>query len=323
MKMQQRHGFALAAGLVAAAVFIALRPTPGQKEAVPPPGRHRTENASARTQAHRQGNAAPAADVRPVLASALATDSPLATEKRADLLRRFAASPSPAEADLLLEFLASRCPPKMPLGSFALLFNEAANLLERQQDDALLSPYGKVLATVARDTGKPEILRDYAIQHLRVVWAKSAGIPPLRASVEDTFWSMSSGSGHPAAASLLSLHLLGTPDFPPDPATPYAIATARITARTLELLGDPSAPSGTRMTAARIAGERGIRQARDPLLALARNPGQPVAARLAAVAAFARLATASDLPALRSLGASSPELHAAVTSASARITAGK
>ena len=312
MKMQQRHVLFLGAScLMAVLVFVLLYTVPARRQPKQP--------AAARGAIRSKGQASNGANINPGLAAALDAASPLATEERAALLRNRTGARSQDETELLLSSLAAPCPPSMSLSSFALLFNETANLLERQGDEAVLAPFGKVLVGLAKDGARPEILRDYAIQHLRVVWTRAARIPALRASVEDAFWSMSSGSGHPAAASLLSLHLLGTPDHPPGPATPYGVSTEKLQGRTLELLSDPSAPPGTRMAAARIAAERGIRQARDPLLAAASDHRQPLAARLAAVAAFGHLGAASDLPALRSLGASSPELTTAVASASARI----
>lgn len=192
-------------------------------------------------------------------------------------------------------------------------FHELANLLQRQTLDQ--RKFSEVLATVARNGGQDLATRDYALQHLRRIWDKSATAPDLRHAIEATFGEMTAPRNPLMPTALLSLHLL-------DPSGSGGIDSTALVQAVKTVLKDTKATGDdatrARMVAARIAGERRLDGARGPLLKLATTDSIHTLVRMAAISALGRFADPSDLKTLAALSSSDERLTGAIRHATGK-----
>jgi hypothetical protein len=194
----------------------------------------------------------------------------------------------------------------------ATWFHEVANLIQRQDHDQ--RSFSEVLATVARDGERSRATRDYALQQLRRVWSKNPQDVNLRRAIEGTFVEMNA-SGHPMrATALLSLHML-------DSLEPGSRGWKSLHDGIVSILDSPARHGAgavsEQMAAARIAGERDMRNVRKPLMRIASMDGEHALVRMAAVAALGRMADPADLRALVNLSPSDQRVAEAIRHATA------
>lgn len=203
-----------------------------------------------------------------------------------------------------------------PLALRATWFHELANLLQRQKLDQ--RAFGEVLASAARNSRQDLATRDYALQHLRRIWEKSAADKELRLAIEATFGEMIAPRNPLMPTALLSLHLLD----PAGSATNFTMLVQAVSS----VLEDPKITGDdvvrARMAAARIAGERQLAGSRGPLLKLATAPSGNVLVRMAAISALGRFGDPSDLNTLAALSPSDERLIGAIRHATS-MGAGK
>jgi hypothetical protein len=240
----------------------------------------------------------PAAELRPAVADAVARIPAGGWRERLDRVRSLPADLSAGEVDSLLAALMEARPAEVSAALHSSFVHEVACVLQRQP--AVRQRFAEALATIARDPRRDGVTRDYAIQHLRQIWDRAGDAPALRESVVSTFREFAGLDPAVAASALLSLHLLGNglegggsalhlPDaeFPP--------LLAPILAR-----GPAPANLPTRLTAARVVGERRLGELRQPLLAILTNPAEHAMLRMAAANALGKIADPADLAKLAS-----------------------
>lgn len=259
--------------------------------------------------------------VRSSLVEAMALDKPVSYARRTELLRATRDDLNGTETDLLLAALLATGPAASQTREHSVWFNEAANLLHRQP--AAHEQLARALATVAGDPGRSPLLRDYALQHLRVVWNDSAHAPRLRDSIEASLRWIVGGRGEPAVttAALLSLHLLGDCASAPGGPVQRPLPDEQAAALAGGLLAEPAASSSPaeRMTAARIAADRRLGGLRPALARIAANHAEHALARIAAINALGRIGNPADRPLIESLSSADPLLAAAAEDALKRI----
>ena len=215
---------------------------------------------------------------------------------------------TPDESNELLRFLLSTGGDAVSSGEGSTLFHEVANQLQRQSVD--LRVFAEVLATVARDDKRPEVYRDYALQHLRRVWSSSSADGELQGSITATFQEIARHPGILQASALLSLHLI-------DPRGRIGAGAGELRDEVGRILSVSGATNGTdsirlKMAAARIAGERHMDDQRDALLRISSAEGEHALVRMSAVSALGRIADASDLQALASLSPADERVATAI-----------
>jgi hypothetical protein len=281
--------------------------------------------------------AQPEKDLRPALAEALgfkgASDS---WARRVDYFRSQPADLTSIETDAVIAAMMQRCPPKVSGGIHSAYMHEIANGLQNRP--TVRTSFVRALATIARDEQQDQVTRDYALQHLRQAWGRSADAPELRASIVSTFEEFAATTPALAASALLSLHLLGTDPLldavgAPEPSTPQAPRQkssrrppTRDTSRTFAIpdaeilpLLQPILAAKTnkdnitaRMTAVRIAGERRIALLRPPLLAAISSPAEHTLVRISALNALGTIGDPADLKILAELKPEDPRVKAAL-----------
>jgi len=259
------------------------------------------------------------AAVRASLVEALALERQVGYLRRIEVLRAIAGQLAAAETELLVAALLASRPPGVNGGEFSTWFHEIANLLHRQS--APSKAFARALATVAADPARDAVLRDYALQHLRVVWNNAGGDASLRSSIEASLRRLARGDDPPATAALLSLHLLGDTAAAPGRPVARALGDDELAALAGSLLAGPAGSSDTprRMTAARIAADRRLAALRPVLARVASDPAEHTLARMSAINAIGRIGERADRPLLESLAAAEPALALAARDALALL----
>ena len=239
--------------------------------------------------------------VRSSLVEALALAKDVPYPRRTEILRATGGDLDPNEIDLLVAALLATSPTSDAGGLRSTWFSEIANLLHRQP--AARERLARALATVALDPSRDATLRDYALQHLRVVWNDSGGDTGLRDSITASLRKLIRADKTVTTAALLSLHLLGDDATAPDNPVTRALPDAEVGSLAAHLLEGPagSCQPAERMTAARIAGERRITSLIPQLRRIASSPSEHILSRMAAVAALGHMADASNRAFLESL----------------------
>jgi hypothetical protein len=265
---------------------------------------------------------------RPELASVLSLHRQVPPQERLASIGSLGEGLSAAECEALLAALLEPRHPNADPGWHSEYFHRIALVLQKQAE--VSERFARVLATVARDGSREEVVRDYALQHLRQVWARNAGDPLLRGGVESIFRELVSEPGDIAASALLSLHLLGTPAGERsgpgiDPAPPhagYVIPDEEIEELVSGILAQrPGGRNiGGRMTAARIIGDRRLDTQRPALLAMALGSSEHSLVRLVAIHSLGVIGDSSDMAALDSFETDDRRIGHAIRSALATGT---
>ncbi len=250
------------------------------------------------------------------LRAALAPAEPASDPRglaRVEALRALGKDLTPAETNALLAALLAPRRPSEPPGPHSVWFHETALALQGQA--TIRGEFATTLTTVARDTRRDPVVRDYALQHLCQLWHTSEAT--LAADIRRTLSEIADQAPAIAPSALLALHRLGTTAPSTTPAVPEDELTPRL--RTLLASSGP-ASTAAHMTALRIIGERRLTGFRGDLARIAADTtSRHTLARMAAVAAIARLADPRDLPLLRNLDRSDPRIATAIDHAIARL----
>jgi len=250
--------------------------------------------------------------LRPQLAEALGGTSPW--KHRTDLIRALSVDLTADETEAMLMAMMERCPQHVDPGVHSTYMHEIA--LQLQNQTSVRERFARALATIARDTKQDASTRNYAIQHLRHVWARSAGDPGLRAATVLTFRELTRLDPVVSVPSLLSLHLLGSASeqraaegvAAPLPTSAKAVPAYFIPDAEITPLLDPIFATANsrdnlaaRVTAMRIIGERRIKSYRPLLLQTVADRSGHAVLRMAAVGAIGNIAEPEDLKLLATL----------------------
>ncbi len=266
--------------------------------------------------------------IRPELKEALGTVAPLSY--RTDIIRALPVrSLRPVEIDAMLAAMV-QLPTKEQTLLHSAFMHQIACVLHLYPD--IRERFARALAALARDTQRDGNTRDYAIQHLRTIWADAARDSTLRASIVATFHEFAESNSMIAPSGLLSLHILRiTPQSAPNSpakgaakaASPLYIAPVYqipdsyflpILERTFaEKTSTSNLP--TKMTALRIVNERGLKAFRQPLLTAMQDPGEHSMVRMAAAAALGKITDPADMPALAAMTPNDMRVAAALRTA--------
>jgi hypothetical protein len=257
-----------------------------------------------------------AAELRGEVREILALGRQASPGRRLELLRTCGDDLNGAERDALLAALAQPRDPAAGAGWHAEYFHGIALVLRRLPP--IRGRFARVLACVAADHSREEVVRDYALQHLREVWERSGDTPRLRASITETFRQLADDELLGPTA-LLSLHLLG---FDPG-GSQAAVPTAELEPLVLRALDAPPGPGAVpmRLGSLRIAAERGMPGALPGIRRIAADSaGEHALARMAAIAALGRLGGSADRAMIEGLGTSpDPRIAAAARHALAAL----
>jgi hypothetical protein len=269
---------------------------PGRHAATPPPPAAAAP--ALRSIAPPAEPADPAPELRPAVADAVVRIPAGGWAERLDRVRALPADLSSGEVDSLLAALMEPRPAEVSTALHSSFVHEVACALQRQP--AVRQRFAETLATIARDPRRDGVTRDYAIQHLRLVWDAAGESPALRESVVSTFREFAGLEPVVAAPALLSLHLLGS--GPEGGGRTFHLPDAEFPPLLVPILTHGPAPANlpARLTAARAAGERRLGELRGPLLAILTNPAEHAMIRMAAANALGRIADPADLAKLAS-----------------------
>ena len=253
--------------------------------------------------------------VRAQIVEALALENAVPYPRRIELLRAISSDLAAIEIDLLVAALLTAPPSSEASGMHSTWFNEIANLLHRQS--TAHERLACALATVAADPARDSTLRDYALQHLRVVWNGSREDVGLRDSITASLRQLASSDKTVTTAALLSLHLLGDNASAPESSVTRALGDAEIVAIAGNMLEGPpgSRQPAERMTAARIAADRRLAMLRPALARVASNPAEHVLSRISAINAIGYIGDPADRSLLEKLSFTEPSLAAATHTA--------
>lgn len=256
-----------------------------------------------------------ASGVRAQVVEALALENAVPYLRRIELLRAMDSDLASIEIDLLVAALLTEIPTPEAAGVHSTWFNEVANLLHRQR--TAQERLARALATVAADSARGGTLRDYALQHLRVVWNDATGDPGLRDSITMSLRQIAVADKSVSTAALLSLHLLGDNASAPDTAITRALGDDEIASSLGVMLAGPpgSRPPAERMTAARIAADRKLASIRPALARVASDPAEHALSRISAINAIGRIGDPADRTLLESLSSADPTFSPAVRKA--------
>jgi hypothetical protein len=183
--------------------------------------------------------------------------------------------------------------------------------------------FAEVLGHLAGNPGQPEMIRDYAIQHLARMWnaADSPDHRGLRQSIRLTIAGLAEYDGTAGNAALLSLHLLGAANRPDQPSR-YDVADDQLLRLIGPAIANPTASLDRRLAAVRIAGERGFQRYHPSLRSMSTDPSAHSMLRKAAISAIGRLGSLEqDEDLLRRLAAAEPEYRIAVDYGLTRLKA--
>lgn len=279
--------------------------------------------------------AEPEKQLRAELFDALGFRPGLPWGRRLDLIRALPADLTAIETDALLASLMEQTPPKVSRAIHSTYMHEIARSLQPRQ--AIRERFACALASLARDTKRDEVTRDYAIQHLRQVWARADADAALRGAIASTFRQFTTLDPTLSTSAVLSLHLLGS-----DPVNDSRTAARQIAPKSAAppSRGDAAGQSfalpdsdlipflepifatkttkenmPARLTAVRIAGERRIPAFRQPLLAAVKDSAEHTLVRMAAAHALGQIANPADLQALASLDPGDARVKAALPKA--------
>jgi hypothetical protein len=242
--------------------------------------------------------------IRPGISKAININTP--TEQRIELIDQLGADLTETEVLVLLHEILNGPPSREDAPWHSTYIHKVCGILQGvpSSHDALAN----VLSSVAADRAFPEVHRDYAFQHLRILW--HASLDPsaptetqLRnASIEATFRKLAVDRPETAAQSLLGLHeLRHTRDLP-------AVDDSEIAELVRTTLSSPADPGNlaARMTAIRILGERRIQDQGETLRGIASSSTEHSLVRASAIAALGHIALPDDLNFLRSINSRDP-----------------
>lgn len=304
-----------------AAVLLLLRKPPGS-----------TAPSGGPTAAPLESIAIPAPDasrdnqLRPELRQALGLVTGVAPQQRLDLIREIAGTLSESECDAVLHALLAPRAATEPEGWHAEYFHSLALVMREQA--AARGRFARVLSTVAADSGRDAVLRDYSLQHLRQVWDRAAGDEALRGSIQATFRGLVEHDASLAASALLSLHLLGTPEgsVATTASAPqmsagapltnsFLVANAELQPLVTGILSAPPTAANlpSRLVALRLVTERRLASEKEAVHRLAGDVASEHAlVRMAAISCLASFRDPADRAFLESLDRSDPRIATAV-----------
>jgi hypothetical protein len=179
--------------------------------------------------------------------------------------------------------------------------------------------FANALATVAANRDLPVVYRDYAFQHLRILWRRSrdestaAGQARMRV-IENTFQSLLAQRPETAAQSLLGLHEIREPSGSP------TVADEQISRLAKSILDSPPTTDSipARMTAVRVLAERRISGNSALLRDIAVSDAEHSLVRASAVAALGFIGEPADLEFLETLPSDNPVIAGALRHAGTR-----
>ncbi len=253
------------------------------------------------------------AALRPVLARMLEDGTPLA--RRIEILDEMDSDLTQAEAMAMIHELSIIPTAEHGSAWHSTYIHKLCNLL--QDAGVAHDDLASALATVAANRDLPVVYRDYAFQHLRILWRNSrdestpAGQARMRA-IENTFQSLLAQRPETAAQSLLGLHEIRDPSGSP------AVADGEISRLAKTLLDSPPAADSipAHMTAVRVLAERRISGNNGQLRAIAASDAQHSLVRASAVAALGFIGEPADLEFLETLPSDNPVIAGALRHAS-------
>jgi hypothetical protein len=261
-------------------------------------------------------NTQPGGTIRPALVSMLDPSTPIA--KRIEILDEINPDLSEAEVISLLHELNNIPTDERVSAWHSTYIHNICNLLQRV--DSYRDAFSHALAAVAANRDLPVVYRDYAFQHLRILWHRSrndesSSVGQARASaIEDAFRNLLHQRPETAAQSLLGLHEIRHTSGGP------VVADEEITRLVNGILSAPPAPDSVsaRMTAVRILAERRIPGNSRMLRDIAMSEAEHSLVRASAVAALGFIADPADLEFLASLPSNDPVIAGALRHAGTR-----
>lgn len=259
-----------------------------------------------------------AKQLRRVLVDALGLGAPLPWDHRTELIRSLPNDLNPDETNAMLVAMMERCPPNLSHTVHAAYMHEIACRLQPRRE--VREAFARALAALARDHDQDEITRDYAVQHLRQVWAHAGDDPALRTLVLSTFREFTKLDAVLVGPALLSLHVLGSdsadfplnaprpnqvpavvPPIPGSSATPsFLVPDSDLVPLLQPILASKPGKANVeaRLTAVRIVGERRLADFRPQLLAALSDPEEHTLIRMAAIHGLGQISHPSDLKVL-------------------------
>ncbi len=237
----------------------------------------------------------------------------LSYQQRIDIAGSLSGSLNGQECDALIAGMLESRPLGVPAGIHSTWFHVVGGILQRESQ--VRERFARALAGVAMEGGHEPVYRDYALQHLRLVWNHARGQDALRASIVATFLELAR-DGDIGASALLSLHLVG--EGGEGARVPDAVI-APILREGLDVREARDPP--WLLTALRIAGERQMERFHADARRIAADPEASHAmVRMAAIAAVSKYRDPADLEFLKSIPAEDRRIAGSLQAAIRRIS---
>jgi len=225
---------------------------------------------------------------------------------------------SRAEVVLLFDWLrAGADSSPLPVAEHAHLANEVLNALHRQQE--VPEGFAQVVIELANDGSQPDLVRDYAVQHLRSVWNDLPESSAERGHIAEVLWEQAdSRHASRSGTALLALHQLGIREGLIQEGERF-ISNDDFASRLPLFLTRPDEPGSVRITALRIVAERSLKNHLQPVRQLIGDSSQNTVVRLRAIATLGSIGTTEDIKIFELL-ASEPRMVKAAASALKKLT---
>jgi len=233
--------------------------------------------------------------LRPSLAQALAFTGSASPSERLSLIYKFPDDLSEIENKAVLAKLLAPPSADASPGWHAEFLHALCLLLQRSLPDPHL--FSRTLLTLAHDSSRPLVIRDYAIQHLAQFYS-SPFASDDHAAIVSSLLDLAQNSTPVSAPALLALHFLGPPDrldptFRGETQPKPAVSDQDLTPLLAAILSSPS-PLPTTMAALRTIADRKLTTHRPTLRALINNPDHPALLRASALGSLASFQDPDD-----------------------------
>lgn len=197
------------------------------------------------------------------------------------------------------------------MGWHSQYFHEICRQLHHHS--SIRNRFARVLLEVSADTERPQIEREYAVQHLREVWRTAADDNTLRQALVANFKTLVKDSRELAGPALLSLHFLGNNPDREWNGSGAIIANKEIEPLVSNLLEQSrdKAVTGGVMAALRIAGDRTLTGAMPSIKQVAADSSVTAIVRMAAVSIIAK-SSPDPAPFLQSISPGEPLVDQAI-----------
>lgn len=230
---------------------------------------------------------------------------------RFEALRLLGRDLKPDELEALYAFVEKTPAPKLKPAEEAALKNDILNLLRNQATPP--AGLADLLLKMQADPAQPQVMRDYALQHLSECYGETSGHVEKK-RIEAAFWEAAGQTkGSIPGTSMLALYRFAGSN--------PGIDRARLGQQALDAAGNGACDATVRTTALQVCSLLGVSQAGETAMELVRADGTPAPLKISALAALGDLGGPEAATALKQVAEGNDErLKVPARAALERIT---